>query len=117
MAHYIKYTSLHIILNHIQYIYSFPNYFPNYINPNPPRQLPCGMETREPVELKTHDIRQSVDELLQRAIKCSIPGLNGRSSSLTRLSHRHMYREFQKLQKNISPKHSLITFSHACTYQ
>ena len=44
------------------------------INPTHPVNFPCG---RKPENLeKTHDFRQSVDELLPRAIRCSIQGSN-----------------------------------------
>ncbi len=33
-------------------------YFPNYVYPNPPRQLPCGRKPECPE--KTHDFRQIV---------------------------------------------------------
>ena len=42
------------------------------IYPNPPCQLPCGRKPENPE--KTHDFRQSVDELFRRVIKCPNTG-------------------------------------------
>ena len=45
------------------------------IYPNPPCQVfPCWRKPENPE--KTHNFRQSVDELLPRAIRCSIQGSN-----------------------------------------
>ena len=42
------------------------------IYPNPPCQLPCGRKPENPE--KTHDFRQSVDQLFPRVIKCPNTG-------------------------------------------
>ena len=51
------------------YVYSFLlSLFSLAIYPNPPCQLPCGRKPENPE--KTHDFRQSVDQLFPRVIKC-----------------------------------------------
>ena len=50
------------------YVYSFLlSLFFLTIYPNPPCQLPCGRKPENPE--KTHDFRQSVDQLFPRVIK------------------------------------------------
>ena len=63
MADYIKYLSY--LLSLTIYIDSFPHYFRNYINPNPPHPVnyPCA---RRPVETSNSTFRQYINLLVVR---------------------------------------------------
>ena len=79
VANYMKNQSYLLslpIYMYILYIYKFyRHYFPNYYPIlTHPVNSPCGRKS-ENLE-KTHDFRQSVDELFPRAIRCSIQGSN-----------------------------------------
>ena len=74
MVDYMKILSY--LLSLTIYIYTFCrhyllNYYPILTHPV---NFPCGRKPENPE--KTHDFRQSVDELFPRAIRCSIQGLN-----------------------------------------
>ena len=83
---------LGIILNVLSiFLHSFSSLFFLTIYPNPPCQVfSCGRKPENPE--KTHDFRQSVDELFTRAIRGSIQArthdLSGGRTSFRRQSHR-----------------------------
>jgi hypothetical protein len=63
---YIKYYAylcylLSLDYSYLQQLWYYLIYFPNYVYPNPPVNIPCGRKPERPE--KTHDFRQSVDWL------------------------------------------------------